>query len=162
MRKNLLEAIQEVDPQQAEQLANAQPIQLQNYINQYNAKISGEPIPMMNQPMGQGVRPGYTPGVNRPPMVRNICFYFAVGNACTRRLYESNVRIDGSSLSNDANGNVATTPFDPISTATLAESNASLNGKYLQSTKCNDGRIVNDAWYGNEPSASLRSSKCIY
>ena len=43
MRKNFLDAIQEVDAQLATQYASANYLTLQNVVNQYNAKITGEP-----------------------------------------------------------------------------------------------------------------------
>lgn len=72
LRKNMLEAIQEVDPQQAELLQNAPVMQLQNFINQHNAKITGEPVPMMGQAMPHAVQP-MNPQMMmaRPPMVRS-------------------------------------------------------------------------------------------
>ena len=75
MRTNMLKAIQEVEPAQAEMLQNAPVMQLQNFINQYNAKITGEPIPpVMNKgmPHTMSAAPGNPNMMNaaRPAMVR--------------------------------------------------------------------------------------------
>ena len=85
MRKNFLEAIMEVDPSLAAQHVNSNYLTLQNVVNQYNAKITGETPqptavqaiphqPMMRPPMmviqhfnsNQGMNqsygmPGYMP-----------------------------------------------------------------------------------------------------
>ena len=63
MRKNFLEAIREVDVALANQYQNANYLTLQNVVNQYNAKISGEnPQQLPNQAIPHSHMP-----VVRPP-----------------------------------------------------------------------------------------------
>ena len=64
MRKNMLDAIREVNPQAAEDLqkTNANYFMLQNYINQHNAKVKGELPPQQQYGVMGNAQPQLVPG----------------------------------------------------------------------------------------------------